>query len=92
MTSISKNEHIEKLDDIVNKYNNTSHKRIKMKASDVKQSTYIDCNKEVNDEDPKFKIGDTVRLSKYKILFGKGYVPNGSEEVPAIKKVKNTVL
>ena len=63
-----------------------------MKASDVKQSTYIDCNKEVNDKDPKFKIGDTVRLSKYKIIFGKGYVPNGSEEVSVIKKVKNTVL
>ena len=91
MTSISKNAYIDKLDDIVNKYNNTYHKKIKMKPADVKPSTYIDSSIETNDKDPKFKIGDTVRISKYKNIFAKGYVPNWSEEVFVIKKVKNTV-
>ena len=76
MSSISKNVYIGKLDDIVNKYNNTSHKSIKMKSVDVKPSTYIDSTKKINDEDPKFKIGDIVRISKYKNIFGKGYVQN----------------
>ena len=48
-------------------------------------------NKEVNDKDPKFKIGDHVRTSKYKNIFDKGYALNCSEEVFVIKKVKNTV-
>ena len=91
MTSISKNVYIDKLDDIVNKYNNTYHRTIKMKPVDVKLSTYIDSSKEINDKDPKFKIGDIVRISKYKIIFTKGCVPNWSEEVFLIKKVKNTV-
>ena len=60
MTSISQNVYIDKLDDIVNKYNNTYHNTIKMKPVDVKSNTYIDYSKEINDEDPKFKIGDIV--------------------------------
>ena len=64
MTSIS-NVYVDKLDDIVNKYNNTYHSTIKMKPVDVKSSTYIDSSKEINDEDPKLKIGDIVRISKY---------------------------
>ena len=91
MTSISKNVYIDKLDDIVNKYNNTYHSTIKMKPVDVKSNTYIDSSKEINDKDPKFKIGDIVRISKYKNIFAKGYVPNWSEEVFVIKKVKSTV-
>ena len=91
MTSMSKNVYIEKLDDIVNKYNNTCHRRIKMKPVDVKDNTYIDFNKEVNDKDPKFKVGDYVKLSKYKTIFAKGYTPNWSEEVFVVKKVRNTV-
>ena len=91
MTSISKNVYIDKLDDIVNKYNNTYHSTIKMKPVDVKSNTYIDSSKEINDKDPKFKIGDIVRISKYKNIFAKGYVPNWSEEVFVIKKVRNTV-
>ena len=63
MTSISKNVYIDKLDDIVNEYNNT-YRTIKMKPVDVKDNTYIDFKKEVNDKDPKFKIGDHVRISK----------------------------
>ena len=62
MTSISKNMYIDKLDDIVRKYNNTYHRSIKMKPVDVKDNTYIDFKKEVNDKDPKFKIGDRVRV------------------------------
>ena len=65
ITSISKNVYIDKLDDIVNKYNNTYHRTIKKKPADVKPSTYIDSSKEINNEDPKFKIGDIVRISKY---------------------------
>ena len=64
-TSISKNVYIDKLDDIVNKYNNTYHSTIKMKSVDVKSNTYINSSKEINDKDPKFKIGDIVRISKY---------------------------
>ena len=58
MTSISKNVCIEKLDDIVNKYNNRYHSKIKMKLVDVKSSTYINSSKEINDKDAKFNIGD----------------------------------
>ena len=85
MTSISKNVYIDKLDDNVNKYNNTYHKTIKMKPVDAKPSKYIDSRK-----DPKFKIGDIVRISNYKNIFAKGYVPNWSE-VFVIKKFKKTV-
>ena len=91
MTSISKNVYIDKLDDIVNEYNNTYHRTIKMKPVDVKDNTYIDFEKEVNDKDPKFKIGDHVRISKYKNIFAKGYMPNWSEEGLIISKIKNTV-
>ena len=91
MTSISKNVYIDKLDDIVNEYNNTYHRTIKMKPIDVKDNTYIDFKKEVNDKDPKFKVGDHVRISKHKNIFAKGYTPNWTEDVFVIKKVKNTV-
>ena len=91
MTEISKNVYIDKLDDIVKEYNNTYHTTIKMKPVDVKNNTYIDSNKEVNDKDPKFKVGDHVRISKYKNIFAKGYMPNCSEEIFVTKKVKNTV-
>ena len=62
-----------------------------MKPVDVKLSTYIDSSIETNDEDPKFIIGDIVRISKYKNIYAKGYVPNWSEEGFMIKKVKNIV-
>ena len=61
----------DKLDDIVNKYNNIYHSTIKMKPADVKPSTYIDSNKEINYQDPKFKIGDIIRISKNKIILQK---------------------
>ena len=76
MISISKNVYIDKLDDIVNEYNNTYHRTIKMKPAGVKNNTYIDFDKDVNDKDPKFQVGDHVRISKYKNIFAKGYTPN----------------
>ena len=76
MTSISKNVYIDKLDDIVHKYNNKKQRTIKMKPIDVKSNTYINFGKEVNDNDPKFKFRDHVRISKYKNIFAKGYTPN----------------
>ena len=91
MISISENVYLDKLNDIVNKYNNTCHSTIKTKPVVIKSSTYIDFSKEINKKDPKFKIGDIVRISKYKSTFAKGYVLNWCEEVFAIKKVKNTV-
>ena len=91
MTSVSKKMYLDKLDDIVNKYNNTYHSAIKMKPVDVKSNSYIDASKEVNNKDHKFKIGDIVRISKYKNIFAKGYVPNWSEDIFVIEKVKNTL-
>ena len=81
MTAISKNVYIDKLDDIVNEYNNTYHRTIKVKPVDVKDNTYIDFLKKVNDKDPKFKVDDLVRVSKYKKFLAKGYTSNWSEEI-----------
>ena len=96
MTSVSKNVYIDKLDDKVNEYNNTYHRTIKMKPVDVKDNAYIDSTdlhsiKEVNAKDPKFRVGDHVRISIYKNIFAKGHTPNWSEEVFVTKNVKNTV-
>ena len=62
-----------------------------MKPVDIKLNTYIDSSKEINDKDPKYKIADHLKISKYKTIFAKGYVRNWSEEVFMIKKIKNTV-
>ena len=91
MTSVSKNMRVDKLDDIVNKYDNAYRSAINMKPVEVKSNAYIDSSKGIKNKDPKFKIGDIVRISKYKIVFAKGYTPNWSEEVFVIKKVKNPV-
>ena len=91
MTSVSKNVYIDKLGDIVNEYDNTEHRTTKMKPIDVKYNTHLDFGKDVNNNDPKFKVGDHVRISKYKNIFAKGYTPNCSEEIFVIKKIKNTV-
>ena len=96
MTSLSKFVYIDKLDDIVNEYNNTYHRTFKMKPVDVKDNRYIDSMelrsiKRLNDSNHKFSVGDHVRISKYKNIFVKGYIPNWSQEVFVIKKVKNTV-
>ena len=91
MTAISKNVYFDVLDDIVHKYNNTVHKTIKMKPIDVKSDSYAEYNEESNKKDPKFKVGDHVRISKFKNIFAKGYVPNWSEEILIVSKIKDTV-
>ena len=85
MDSTSKNVYIDKLDDIVHKYNNTYHTTIKIKNIDVKDNTYINTNKKVNDKGPKFKVGDHVRISNTKTFLLKATLQI------VIKKVKNTV-
>ena len=77
MTSISENVYIDKLDDIVNKYNNTCHRAMKMKPVDVKNNTFIDSSKKVNDKDPKFKVGDHVRISNTKMFLLKDTLQTG---------------
>ena len=81
MTSVSKNMYIDKLDDIVNKYNTTYQSAIKIKPADAKSNSYVDTNKEINNKDPKFKIGDIVRTSKYRNVFAKDYFPNWYDKV-----------
>ena len=79
MTSLSKNAYIDKLNDIVNEYNNTCHRTIKMKLVDVKDNTYINSSKKVHDKDPKFQVGDHVRMLKYKNIFAEGYTRKKSK-------------
>ena len=76
---------------IVNEYSNTNIRTIKMRPVDVKENPYIDITKEVNDKDSKFKVGDHLRISKYKNIFAKGYTPNWFEEIFIAKEVQNTV-
>ena len=83
MTAISKNIYFDVLDDIVDKYNNTLHKTIKMKPIDVTDDSHGEYNENFSKKDPKFKVGDNV--------FAKGYTPNWPEEVFIINKIKNTV-
>ena len=91
MTATSKNVYVDVLDDIVNKYNNMVHKTIKMKPFDFTDDSFVECNEEENKKDPKFQVGDHVRISKYKNIFAKGYAPNWSEEVFVINKINNAV-
>ena len=76
MTTISKNVYFGVLDDIVNKYNNTVHRAIKTKAIEVTVDYYAEYNENSHKRDPKFKVGDHVRISKYENIFAKGYTPN----------------
>ena len=88
ITSIKKNVHIDKSNDIVDKHNNIYHRTIKMKPVDVKKkNTYINSSIETIDQNPKFKIGDIVRVSNYKKSFSIGWVPNWSEGVFVINNV-----
>ena len=91
MAAVSKNVYFDVLDDIVDKYNNTYHRTIKMKPIDVKSDSFAECNEESNEKHSKFKVRDDVRISKYKNIFAKGYAPNWSEEIFFIKQIKNTV-
>ena len=76
---------------IVDEYNNTYHKTIKMKPIDIKNDSFAKYNEESNEEDPKIKIGDQVRIAKYKNIFVKGYTPNWKEEIFVAKKIENTI-
>ena len=91
MTSISKNVYIDILDDIVDEYNNTYHCAIKMKPADVKDNTYINADKEINNKDPKFKVGDHIRIQNTKTFLLKGICLIGVKKYLLLKKVKNTV-
>ena len=90
MTAIGKNVYYDVLDDVVNKYNNTKHSTIKMKPIDVGNSkrVYID---EHNEKRSRFKVGDRVRISKFKNIFAKGYTPNWSKEIFIVDKINDTV-
>ena len=93
LTANSENMYFNVLNDIVNEYNNTYHKTIKMKPIDVKNDSFGEYNEESNERDPIFKADDHVRISKYKNIFTEGYAPNWSEEVFVVerKRVVNHV-
>ena len=88
MAAISKNVYFNVLDEIVNKYNNTVNRTKKMKPID---DSYAEYNEDSNKKNPKFKVSDFVRISKYKNIFAKGYASNWSEEIWIVNKIKNTV-
>ena len=91
MTATGKKVYYDVLDDVVNKYNNTKHSTLKMKPIDVVDNdkrVYID---EHNEKDSRFKVGDRVRISRYKNIFAKGYVPNWSSEIFIVDNVKDTI-
>ena len=85
MTTISKNVYFDVLDYIVDKYNNTYHKTIKMKPVDVGDDSFAEYKEKSNEKNPKFKVGDHVRISKLKNIFARGYTPNWSEEIFVVK-------
>ena len=91
MIAISKNVYFDVLNDIADKYNNTVHRIIKIKPIEATDNYYAEYDEHPNKKNPKFKVGNNVRISKYKNIFAKGYTPNWSEEVFVINKIKNTV-
>ena len=88
MTTVGKNFYFNVLNDIVDKYNTTFHGSIKMKPKDVTDNVFIKYSEESNKKDPKFKVGDNVRICKHKNIFAKGYSSNWSEEIFVVKKNK----
>ena len=86
MIAVSKNVYFDVLDNIGDKYNNAVHKTIKMKRIDVKSHSYAEYNVDSSEKDPKSKVGDYVRISKYKNIFAKEYTPNWSKEIFVVKK------
>ena len=91
MTSISENVCIDKFDDIVNKYNSTYHSKIKMKPVNVKSNTYINSTKKLMTKILNLELVVLLEYQNIKIFFAIEYVPNWSEKVFVINKVKNTV-
>ena len=90
VTATGKNVYFDVLDDLVNKYNNTKHSTIKMKPKDIRDNkrVYID---EHNEKDSRCKVGDRVRISKFKNIFAKGYTPHWSKEIFIVDKINDTV-
>ena len=80
-----KNVYFDVLDDIVDKYNNTYHRTIKIRPVDVKSNFYAKYSIDSDEKDPKFEVDDYVRIWKYKIIFAKGYTSNWSEEVFVVR-------
>ena len=91
MTTFSKSVYFDVLDGIVDKCNSTYHSTIKMRLIDVKSNSYVEYSVDSTEKDPKFKVGDHVRISNYKNIFAEGYTPNWSEGVFVISKIKNKV-
>ena len=100
MTATCKNVYYDVSDDIVNEYNNTKYSTIKMKPIDVgddtTKSSAIAPNKRVyidehNEKDSRFKVGDRVRISKFKNIFAKGYTPNWSNEIFILHKINESI-
>ena len=91
MTANTKNVYLNILNDIFNEYSSAYNKTIKMKPVDVKSDSISEYNEESNEKDTKFKVGDHVRISKYRNIFAKGCAPNWSEEIFVISQITNTV-
>ena len=91
MTAVSKNAYFDVLGDIVDKYNKAVHRTIKMEPIDVTSDSSAEYNEDSNKKDPKFKVSDRVRISKYKNIFAKRYTPNWTEEIFIITKIKDAV-
>ena len=89
MLAVLKNVYFDALDDIVNKQNKTVHRSIKMKPIDTASDSYAEYNEDSNEKDPKFKVGDHVRILKYKNIFVKGYTQNWIEELFVVSKIKD---
>ena len=92
MTAISKNVYFDVLDDIVNKYNNTVHRTIKMKPIDVTSDSYAEYNEDSNKNGCKFKVGDRVKISACRKTFAKGYTQNWSEKAFISSKMVNQLM
>ena len=92
MTAVSENVYFDVLDDIVNKYNNTVHRTIKIKPFDVTSCSYAEYIEDSHEKDCKFKVGDRVKISTYKNIFAKGYTQNWSEEVFVLSQIKDMLL
>ena len=90
MTATGKNVYYNVLDDVVNEYNNTKHSTIKMKPIDIRDNKTV-CYDEHNEKDSRFKVGDRVRISKFKNIFAKGYTPNCSKKIFIVNKINDTV-
>ena len=91
MTAVLRNVYFDVLDDIVHKYSNTVHRSTKIKPIYIESDSYAEYKEDSNETDPKFKVGDYIRISKYKNIFAKGYTQNWSEEDFVVSKIKNTV-